>query len=561
MPWAVGRKPMPAKTRRGDAPFATLVALATKQRHPGIDDARIEARLKWMMFVRLLVAMTSLGAFLLLPPAESPGEFFYPPYVTLVFASAVNLVYLFLVRAGTKPRPLAVVQYAVDLAVIGALSYFLGPQNVMSYFYFAVVIGASFITGQRAAVWVATAAAGLVLAVALVYYFSPRLPLTWGALRTSFEEKPGLLAGRVFFFSLGLYALAVLAGRFSEEVSRIRILNDEILQNMAGGVMAVDRFGVIAFANPQFSTLLGIRQPLVGRGYAEVLPAGIAALFKQALAGGDRVETEIADGGTPVRVEISRLADGRAGPRGVVAIVNDQTMRTRVEQLAQRAERFRALLEMSAGMAHEIRNPLASIRGAAQELTSLNLSNEDDRRLLQVVIRESDRLDKIITDFLEYASDRPMQFELVNVPELMQDVTTLLETRDPERRVTIALELPRTLVCRGDPDKLKQVFLNLAINALEAIPAKGKVTIRALSAPGPGKDPQEGAEIMIEDTGAGIAPEDLPRIFDPFFTTKPTGTGMGLAIARKIVQGHDGTISAESKPGKGTTIRVWLPGS
>jgi signal transduction histidine kinase len=116
-------------------------------------------------------------------------------------------------------------------------------------------------------------------------------------------------------------------------------------------------------------------------------------------------------------------------------------------------------------------------------------------------------------------------------------------------------------VCRGDPDKLKQVFLNLAINALEAIPGKGKVTIRALSAPGPGKDPQEGAEIMIEDTGAGIAPEDLPRIFDPFFTTKPTGTGMGLAIARKIVQGHDGTISAESKPGKGTTIRVWLPGS
>ncbi len=525
---------------------------------PALDDTRITGRLNWMMLVRLLVSITSMGALLVFPAGDASTEIRTAPYVTLLFASVINVVYLFLVRAGARPRPLALVQYTFDIFAIAALTYFLGPQSVMSYFYFAVVIGASFVTSYRAALWVATLASLCVLGVGLAYHFvGTKLPLTTGALLTSFEEKPSQLAGRVFFFALGLYSLAILAGRFSEEISRIRILNDEILQNMAGGVLAVDRFGSVAFANPQIAPLLGLKQSPVGRAVGDVLPAGIAELFKRALAGGQRIDTEIKVGSTPVRVEISRLADGRAGPRGVVAIVNDLSLRSRMEQMAQRAERFKALLEMSAGMAHEIRNPLASIRGAAQELGSLSLPNEDDRKLLQVVIRESDRLDKIITDFLEYASDRPLEFSLVDLSELLREVADLVDAGDPEKRLAVSLELPQTLMCRGDRDKLKQVFLNLALNSQEAVDGKGRLIIRAL--PAPDQD-RGGAEVSVTDTGAGISADDLPRIFDPFFTTKPRGTGMGLAIARKIVQGHDGTITADSKPGKGTTIRVWLPG-
>jgi signal transduction histidine kinase len=328
--------------------------------------------------------------------------------------------------------------------------------------------------------------------------------------------------------------------------------------------MAVDRLGEVAFANRQAAALMGLKQApaaLVGRGYGEVVPPEVAAMFREALATGERIDREIKVGDLPVRVEISRVADGHQGTRGVVAMLHDQTLRARMEQMSQRAERFRALLEMSAGMAHEIRNPLASIRGAAQELEGVRFPNEDDRRLLNVVMRESDRLDKIITDFLEYASDRPLDFALVNLPDVLREVAILLEARDADRRMEIVQELPRTLVCRGDADKLKQVFLNLGLNALEAIGERGRLTVRALPAGAPADPAREGARVEFEDTGHGIVPEDLARIFDPFFTTKPRGTGMGLAIARKIVQAHDGAIAAESAPGKGTTVRVWLPAS
>jgi signal transduction histidine kinase len=229
--------------------------------------------------------------------------------------------------------------------------------------------------------------------------------------------------------------------------------------------------------------------------------------------------------------------------------------------MTRRAERFEALLQMSAGMAHEIRNPLASIRGAAQELGSTKFPKEEDRQLLQVVIRESDRLDEIISEFLDYASDRPLEMELFDLAELLRETTVLLEARG-ERNVEVKVEGPRSLLCRGASDKLKQVFLNLGLNALDACGSNvriGHLSFRLRPGRGAGENPREGAVVEVVDDGCGIAPEDLGRVFDPFFTTKPRGVGMGLAIARKIVEGHGGQISADSAPGKGTTVRVWLP--
>src|SRR5439155_14315471 len=167
-------------------------------------------------------------------------------------------------------------------------------------------------------------------------------------------------------------------------------------------------------------------------------------------------------------------AESDGGPlRGVVAMLSDLSLRTQMEEMTRRAERFRALLEMSAAMAHEIRNPLASIRGAAQELESSPLPREDDRQLLQVVIRESDRLDQIIGEFLDYASDRPMDLGLFDMAELLRETSVLLEARR-DRGFRIERELPRTMLCRGAPDKLKQVFLNLGLNAVDACAGDGK---------------------------------------------------------------------------------------
>jgi two-component system sensor histidine kinase PilS (NtrC family) len=247
--------------------------------------------------------------------------------------------------------------------------------------------------------------------------------------------------------------------------------------------------------------------------------------------------------------------------RGVIAIFTDLSLRTQMEEMTRRAERFKALLEMSAGMAHEIRNPLASIRGAAQELQTSRLPHEDDRQLLQVVIRESDRLDEIISEFLDYASDRPIEMELCDLAEVLHETVLLLDARG-QRNVEIKKEVPRSMLCRGNADKLKQVFLNLGINALDACGQNvkiGHMGVRCIPMRGPQPDLKEGVQVEVSDDGIGVARENLARVFDPFFSTKPKGVGMGLAIARKIVQEHGGEISMESQEGKGTVVKVWLP--
>ncbi len=525
-------------------------------------EPRLESRLKWLMSMRLMVALGSLFYVLVLESGIR-GFSVQPHYVVLTFACIVNLAYLFAVRLGADARRQAILQLTIDVLLVTVLVYLAGPQSLYVVYYFAIVFGAAAVLGMRAAMSVALQSALFLGMVAALYYFyaTAGLWLVADKVLQATETSPPFLASFATFYALGFFAVAFLAGKLSEEVRQARILNDEILSNMAGGVVAVDRFGTIAYVNAQGRKMLDIKDGTDGAEYARVMPKQAAELFRRALSGGERVEEEIVVGGVTLEIAVSHLADGRRGVlRGVVAIINDLSLRTEVEKITLQAGRFRALLEMSAGIAHEIRNPIASIRGAAQELQTARFTDPDDRKLLDVVMRESDRLDKIISDFLEYASDRPIQMQLCNLPDLLGEVVVLLQTRDAERPLKIEIQSPRTMVCRGAPDKLKQVFLNLGVNAVEAVPQGGHLTVRCLPANAPEGPARDGVLVEFEDEGPGIALDNLARIFDPFFTTKPKGTGMGLAIARKIVSEHGGSIVAENRPtGKGAIFRVWLP--
>lgn len=530
-----------------------------------IAEHRLEARLKWLMSIRLIVAVGCLFAIVVFESGLRPF-LPQPHYVVLTLACAVNLAYLIAARLGTEARRLAVVQLTVDVLLVTALVYVVGPSRLYVVLYFAVVIGVAFVLGLRAALLMAAQAAVFLAAVVALYYAYAqgeieRLPFVDPSQLRLSDLSLSFLTSYTGFCALGLVGVALLAGRLSDEMSQVRILNDEILQNMAGGVVAVDRFGGVAYANQQARRMLRLREGTELSDYMHVMPKEVAFLFKIALSGGGRVEREISVDGTPLEISISPLQDERrAVIRGVVAIVNDMSLRNEVEKVTQQAGRFRALVEMSAGIAHEIRNPIASIRGAAQELQEAKFDEPDARKLLAVVMRESDRLNKIITDFLDYASDRPMQAMLINISELLAEVVVLLEAREGAATVAITLEAPRTMVCRGSGDKLKQVFLNLGVNALDAMGEKGgRLIMRCLSASALEGPPREGVLVEFEDNGPGIDHEHVTRIFDPFFTTKSKGTGMGLAIARKIVHAHNGTIVAESPRGQGALFRVWLP--
>ncbi len=539
--------------------------MAAPARRP--DDPRLESRLKWLLLGRLAVAVVGIGATLITRPIDLHSG---PPYVVLLAACLINLVWLSCARAGVRPRPLALVQILVDVGIVGTLVYLTGIDRVFALLYFGVIIAAAMILSLRIALGLASAATIILAGVSIIYYLAGHqevnleLPFVPRDVIAAYGTRLSFLLPFLVLFGLLLHVVAYLAGKLSAEVSRVRILTDEILLHMAGGVLAADRFGLVQFINPQAARLLGLRDPeaIRGRRLEEVVPRKVADLVQRTLRGNDRASDEILVGTAPVRVEVSPLLEADGGPlRGAVALINDLSLRTQVEEMTRRAERFQAVLEMSAAMAHEIRNPLASIRGAAQELGSSALPKEDDRLLLNVVIRESDRLDEIISEFLEYASDRPLQVGLFDLADVLRDTVLLLESRGVHN-VEIRDEIPRTLVCRGQPDKLKQVFLNLGINAFDACFQSVKAAhldIRCRPGVSPEPEPRQGVLVEFADDGCGIARENLSRVFDPFFTTKPHGVGMGLAIARKIVRGHGGEITVESAEGQGTVFRVWLP--
>lgn len=533
----------------------------------------LEGRLKRLSVMRAAIAAAGLAAFLLTGSREEgfrPLD--QPQFHLLAGAAFINLLYLALLRTTLDRRGLLMSQLVVDVLTISGLVFVAGPYTAHPYLFFAIVFLAALLLGARASFGFAAFSSVFLASISSLYYWlaasAGELPPLLQRLRS--WVSPGSLDDyarpqfilHIALFIAALHVVAWLTNRLAEEISRVRILNDEILVNMAGGVIAVDRTGAVVFANPQATELLGMREvpsQLVGRSFVDAFPVEVAALFRKGLQERDRLQQEIRIGDRPLEVSISPLADGRGdGVRGAVAIFNDLTLRRQMERVTERAERFRALLEMSAGIAHEIRNPLASIRGAAQELEASALPDEDDRRLMGVVLRESDRLDKIVTEFLEYASDRPVDLALVNVTDILREVATLLRAREEGKGVDLHTEMPPQLVIKCSPDQLKQVFLNLGLNAFEASGAGGRVQIRCAPATNPA-DPRLGARIEFEDDGPGISKDDMKRIFSPFFTTKPRGTGMGLAIARKIVTAHGGTITLDSVEGKGAIARVWLP--
>jgi signal transduction histidine kinase len=223
----------------------------------------------------------------------------------------------------------------------------------------------------------------------------------------------------------------------------------------------------------------------------------------------------------------------------------------RADESLRRVERLKTLGEMAAGMAHEVKNPLAAIRSSAQVLAGRTLGREAE--MAQVVVSEVDRLNRVVEDFLSYARPAPLRRESVRLGALLDSCLGLLAAVVEEKRAMVERSYPADeMPVQADPHQLRQVFLNLILNALQAIEPGGRVVLRVEPA-------GRSVRVSVEDNGAGIPADKLKRAFEPFFTTRPAGTGLGLPIAQRIVAEHGGRVSIESKPGSGTALRVLLP--
>lgn len=553
-------------------------------------------RIFWLIIIRwiavflsifIVIVKQGLGSRSLgLDSRFDTGEFPFLPFLILFVISAMNIIYFFITNFVTDHYRFAFIQILVDVFLASCLIYATGGANSpFTFLFFASVLAASFIFGLKTSVFFASLSTAFLMVITIIPLIKRDSPEISGF----FESIPIFIAQGAAY-----HLVAFLSGVLSARLKQTRHLYDQILEDMTEGVLSIDQKGNLTFINATAKELLGLgmQADYSGQGIAEVLDKSINPMLKFVILGKNdsTVEVTLTPKGRkplPVSITTSNLVDEKGKNQGVVVILGDLSERKKMEQSLKQVEKLEAVSEMAATIAHEIRNPLSSIRGAAQELQERLQGSDSEYKLLDVMVRESDRLDKIITEFLRYArmpQIKPVRCQLKN---LLNDVVLLLSrgsgsvsrlsgsqsqtptvgTSAPEN-IGIQLSILDDLCCRADFEQLKQVFLNLGLNAIEAMDGKGalKIVVSEVVSKDVGaplmeisESPEDKfAKIDFIDSGEGIPPENIAKVFDPFFTTKAKGTGLGLSIAQRIIEAHDGSIIVKSRPGQGARFSVFL---
>ncbi len=343
-------------------------------------------------------------------------------------------------------------------------------------------------------------------------------------------------------------------------LSRIKAFSDSLVENMPIGLIAVDPRGQLIAFNQTAEGILGRSAPdVLGKRADEVLPEGLREIFRRLVGEGRASEREIdftaAEGRTiPLEVIATVLREEDDAFVGYIILFRDMTEVRRLKQEVARSQRLASLGSLAAGVAHEIRNPLSSIKGFATYFRERYRENPDDRETAETMISEVDRLNRVITQLLEFARPMTMKRAPTSPAVVIRHVLRTIEGQAAQKGIRIETDIPAAPAeIPLDADRMSQVLLNLLLNAVAATDAGGTIRISLA------QQDDRTVRIAIADTGAGIRREDLPRVFDPYFTTKPSGTGLGLPIVQKIVEAHDGAIHIASEVGTGTTVTLLLP--
>ncbi|HXI01715.1 MAG TPA: ATP-binding protein [Candidatus Saccharimonadales bacterium] len=493
---------------------------------------------------------------------------------------ALTALYSIFSRWWLRHRAAAYLQLGGDLLLVTGLVYATGGvDSPFSVLYFTVIIAASILLRRRGAFFTATASFlsyGL-LVLLIVYDVLPVGPAWADEVLLGDVSAMKLVVYSLVAHFLAFFAVALLSSMLSEnlyragrelrerteDLVRLQALSKNIVDSIASGVITTDLTGKITFVNRGGEEILGGRaEQFQNRAVWQVFgrDEGLLAEVSEEISSGQRIrlEAEIErPGGDPITLGVtcSVLKDPRGNPTGFIFAFQNLTDIKALEEEVKVKDRMAALGEVAAGMAHEIRNPLASISGSAQLLKKSVEPSDADAELFDIIVREGQRLDRIIHDFLLFA--RPGRFQPKRadlVPILRESLLLIRNGGDCGAQHRIEADLPAEGVpCRVDVNLIRQVFWNLAKNALRAMPGGG--TLRVTASRSAGGD----ACVVFEDTGIGMSREEIEAAFQPFRGRFDGGTGLGLAIVFRVVQEHGGRIQVRSEPGAGSRFTILLP--
>lgn len=545
-----------------------------------MDDVR--ARIQWLIGLRVLVVTLLLG--LSLTFQVTNGERVETFYALIILTYAITIPYALLLRRLTGTE--ALVRFAwIQLVIDGLLETVLiartgGVESPFAVLYIISITLASLVPRRR--VGLLAASLCIIIFGMLVNVQLYGLAEVWGWLpRTRLSAPEALQTFGVY--GLAFLVVGLLSGALVDQLqqadhslrekeqglNRLQAFHENIVYSISSGVFTTDEGGRITSFNPAAQEATGYALDQVrGRRWEDVFNCHPDRPADE-LGGEDshrrfEVESKRADGNRLILgMTLSPLHEqGRA--TGLVGVFKDLTQIRDLEEEMQRKEWLASLGEMSAGMAHEIRNPLGALAGAMQMLRKDLQGDETSQRLMDIAVREASRLDTIITEFLQYARPPALNLAEHDLNKVLAETLDLVQHEARARKnIRIATALAAdSLERQVDQDQMKQVFWNLAANAFDAMPKGGQLTIatgcRVIDVGGRKGDV---VEISFQDTGEGIPKANLDKIFLPFFTTKKQGSGLGLAAVHRIVDLHGGWIKVESREREGSRFVVCLPHS
>ncbi len=551
---------------------------------------------KGLMLCRIIILTLLLAIVLLFQ--ISKNKFFFLPmtngfYYFISFFYLVTIFYAVLLRRIRDYYKFIFVQVVVDHLFVTCLIYYTGGKE--SFFpvaYIFTIIGSSILFFKRGAFFSASLSTllyGLLLLCQLYRWIHPL------GQATAYE------ASQVFYslvtYMAAFYIVAFLSSTISEELKKkkkeliqkevdynqLETFNRNIVQSLDSGLLTIDLAGKINFLNRTAAKMLNLKSDPLGNvsiydlfpKIEEMIDGEAKRKQSDPLSDYQRYETVLAGSEERPRIHlgfsISPLTDPNGALIGHTLIFQDITRFKEMEEQINRVDKMAAIGLLAAGIAHEIRNPLASLSGSIQLLSAELVLDDRQRHLMEISLRESERLDALISDFLLFA--QPPQTNKVSseVRGIIEETIELLvHSNSFHQEIRILPPTPReNFYAMLDPSQMKQVFWNLLINAAQAMDRGGDIRIRLEKGEDrlPSLVPpwlaqrtvKEWLKIAITDSGNGIAPGDKEKIFEPFFSTKEGGTGLGLSIVHKIIENHSGVIRVESQPARGATFTIFLP--